>query len=147
MSHLLLRHRDIPEIDKIEVYNKNGGFEAYKKAVTAMKPQEITDIVKASGLRGRGGAGFPTGVKWGFIRRDDGKPHYLVINGDESEPGTFKDRYILHEDPHQLLEGMMITAWALKIHRSYLSIRCEVPEAARIVEKAIAEARAAGFIG
>ncbi len=130
----------------LECYLRHGGYESLKKALK-MKPEEVTAEVKASNLRGRGGAGFPTGVKWGFIKREDGKPHYLVVNGDESEPGTFKDRYILHEDPHQLLEGMMIAAWALNVHLSYIYIRCEFPEAARIVEKAIAEARAAGFIG
>ncbi len=125
---------------------RHGGYESLRKAL-AMEPAQIVSEVKASNLRGRGGAGFPAGVKWGFIKRDDGKPHYIVVNGDESEPGTFKDRYILHEDPHQLLEGMMIAAWALNVHLSYIYIRCEFPEAARIVEKAIAEAKAAGFIG
>ncbi|MBJ7326124.1 MAG: NADH-quinone oxidoreductase subunit NuoF [Chthoniobacterales bacterium] len=130
----------------IACYLRHGGYDSLKKAM-AMKPEEITAEVKASNLRGRGGAGFPTGVKWGFIRREDGKPHYLVVNADESEPGTFKDRYILHEDPHQLLEGMMIAAWALNVNLSYIYIRCEFPEAARIMEQAIAEARERGFIG
>ena len=144
---LVLRNVGRDDYDtSLDCYLRHGGYESLRKALK-MEPSAIVGEVKASNLRGRGGAGFPTGVKWGFIRRDDGKPHYLVINGDESEPGTFKDRYILHEDPHQLLEGMMITAWALKIHLSYIYIRCEFPEAARIVEKAIAEARAAGFIG
>ncbi len=91
MAHVLLRHRDIPNFNQLDVYRKNGGFEAFQKAVTAMKPNEVTDVVKASGLRGRGGAGFPTGMKWSFI---DNKswPHYVVANADESEPGTFKDR-------------------------------------------------------
>ena len=127
-------------------YLRHGGYESLQKALK-MKPEEIVAEVKASNLRGRGGAGFPVGVKWSFIKREDGKPHYLVVNGDESEPGTFKDRYILHEDPHQLLEGMMIAAWTLKVHLAYVYIHCEFPEAARIVEKAIAEAKAAGFIG
>ena len=130
----------------IDCYLRHGGYEALKKALK-MNPADIVAEVKASNLRGRGGAGFPTGVKWSLIKRDDGKPHYLVVNGDESEPGTFKDRYILHEDPHQLLEGMMIAAWALNVNLAYIYIRCEFPEAARIVEKAIAEARAAGIIG
>ena len=130
----------------LDCYLRHGGYESLKKALK-MKPEEIVAEVKTSNLRGRGGAGFPVGVKWSFIRREDGKPHYLVVNGDESEPGTFKDRYILHEDPHQLLEGMMIAAWALNVHLSYIYIRCEFPEAARIVTKAIAEARERGFIG
>jgi NADH-quinone oxidoreductase subunit F len=144
---LVLRHIGREDYDaSLDCYLRNGGYESLKKAL-AMKPDEIVNEVKASGLRGRGGAGFPCGVKWSFIKREDGKPHYLVVNGDESEPGTFKDRYILHEDPHQLLEGMMIAAWALNVHLSYIYIRCEFPEAARIVTKAIAEARARGFIG
>jgi len=144
---LVLRHVGREDYDaSIDCYLRNGGYESLKKAL-GMKPDEIVNEVKASGLRGRGGAGFPCGVKWSFIKREDGKPHYLVVNGDESEPGTFKDRYILHEDPHQLLEGMMIAAWALNVHLSYIYIRCEFPEAARIVTKAIAEARERGFIG
>ena len=130
----------------LDCYLRHGGYESLRKALQ-MDPAQIVAEVKASNLRGRGGAGFPAGVKWGFIKRDDGKPHYLVVNGDESEPGTFKDRYILHEDPHQLIEGMMIAAWALNVHLAYIYIRCEFPEAARIVERAIAEARAAGYVG
>lgn len=144
---LILRNVGREDYDpSIACYLRHGGYDSLKKAM-AMKPEEITAEVKASNLRGRGGAGFPTGVKWGFIRREDGKPHYLVVNADESEPGTFKDRYILHEDPHQLLEGMMIAAWALNVNLSYIYIRCEFPEAARIMEQAIAEAREHGFIG
>ena len=130
----------------IDCYLKNGGYEELKKAVK-MKPEEIIDEVKKANLRGRGGAGFPCGVKWGFIRRDDGKPHYITCNGDESEPGTFKDRYILHNDPHQLIEGMAIAAYALNVNLAYIYIRCEFPKAARIVTKALEEARAKGFLG
>ena len=144
---LVLRNIGREDYDtSIDCYLRHGGYESLKKALE-MKPEEIVNEVKASGLRGRGGAGFPCGVKWSFIKREDGKPHYIVVNGDESEPGTFKDRYILHEDPHQLLEGIMIAAWALKVHLSYIYIRCEFPEAARIVTKAIAEARERGFVG
>ncbi len=130
----------------IENYLKHGGYAELKKAL-GMKPDEIVDAVKKANLRGRGGAGFPCGVKWGFIRRDDGKPHYLVCNGDESEPGTFKDRYILHNDPHQLIEGMLIAAFALNVHLAYIYIRCEFPKAAEIVAQALHEARAKGFLG
>lgn len=130
----------------IETYLKYGGYNEAKKAFT-MQPDEIIAEVKASNLRGRGGAAFPTGVKWGFIRRDDGKPHYLCVNGDESEPGTFKDRVILHEDPHQLLEGIIITCFALNIHLAYIYIRCEFTHAKTILEKAIEEAKARGFLG
>jgi NADH-quinone oxidoreductase subunit F len=130
----------------IENYLAHGGYEEAKKAFT-MTPEAIVNEVKASNLRGRGGAAFPTGVKWGFIRRDDGKPHYLCVNGDESEPGTFKDRYILHRDPHQLLEGMIITCYALNIHLAYIYVRCEYTHAKEIMEKAIQEARDRGFLG
>lgn len=130
----------------IETYLAHGGYVEAKKAFT-MAPEAIISEVKASNLRGRGGAAFPTGVKWGFIRRDDEKPHYLCVNGDESEPGTFKDRYILHRDPHQLLEGMIITCYALNIHLAYIYVRCEYTHAKAIMEKAIQEARDQGFLG
>jgi NADH-quinone oxidoreductase subunit F len=130
----------------IETYLAHGGYESLRKAM-AMKPVEIVDAVKASNLRGRGGAGFPCGAKWGFIKHDDGKPHYIVVNADESEPGTFKDRYILHYDPHQLIEGLVISAYATNTHLCYIYIRCEFPRAARIVWDAIKEARARGFVG
>ena len=119
---------------------------AATKAV-AMQPAAIIDEVKKSGLRGRGGAGFPCGVKWGLVDRKSGKPIYLVVNADESEPGTFKDRYIMHQDPHQLIEGIMISAWANNVKQAYIYIRGEMPHGARILEKAIAEARAANFAG
>lgn len=130
----------------IETYLAHGGYESLRKALK-MKPAEIIDVVKAANLRGRGGAGFPAGAKWSFIKYDDGKPHYIVVNGDESEPGTFKDRYILHNDPHQLLEGLAIAAYATNTHLSYIYIRCEFPHAARIVWDAIQEARNRGFLG
>ena len=127
-------------------YQRNGGYEVLKKAVLR-KPEELVDEVKKSGLRGRGGAGFPCGVKWSLLDRKSGKPIYLVVNADESEPGTFKDRYIIHHDPHQLIEGIMITCFANKVERAFIYIRGEFPDGAKILEKAIAEARAAGFAG
>ena len=130
----------------IATYLAHGGYESLRQAL-AMKPSEIIDAVKAANLRGRGGAGFPCGTKWSFIKYDDGKPHYIVVNGDESEPGTFKDRYILHQDPHQLIEGLVISAFATNTHLAYIYIRCEFPHAARIVWNAIKEARASGFLG
>jgi NADH-quinone oxidoreductase subunit F len=130
----------------LETYVAHGGYEQLRKALQ-MTPADIIGAIKTSNLRGRGGAAFPTGVKWSFIRQDDGKPHYLVVNGDESEPGTFKDRYILHQDPHQLLEGVAISSFALGVKLAYIYIRCEFPHAARIVTEAIAEARQAGFLG
>jgi len=118
-----------------------------EKRVFTMKPADIVNEVKASGLRGRGGAGFPCGVKWGFIKPGGPKPTYLICNADESEPGTFKDRYIIHQDPHQLLEGMIISCFAVGAKLAYIYIRGEFPEGARILEKALAEARANGFLG
>ncbi len=130
----------------IECYVRHGGYAELKKGM-AMKPEDITVEVKASGLRGRGGAGFPCGVKWGFIKRGGPKPTYLICNADESEPGTFKDRYIIHQDPHQLIEGMILSCFAVGASLAYIYIRGEFPEGAQILEKALAEARAKGFLG
>ena len=130
----------------IDCYLADGGYEQLKKALT-MKPEEIVDEVKKSGVRGRGGAGFPCGVKWSFIKRGGPKPTYLICNADESEPGTFKDRYIIHQDPHQLLEGMIISCFAVDAHLAYIYVRGEFPEGAQILEKALADARAKNFLG
>ena len=130
----------------IDCYLRNGGYEQLKKAIT-MSRTEIVNEVKTSGLRGRGGAGFPCGVKWSFIKAEEKKPVYLICNADESEPGTFKDRYIIHEDPHQLLEGILISCFALNAKTAYIYIRGEFPEGARILERAIEEARAKNFLG
>jgi len=146
MAHLLLRHRDVPEISNLEVYKKNGGFEAFKKAVTAMKPQEVTDMVKASGLRGRGGAGFPTGIKWSFIPGNIW-PHYVVANADESEPGTFKDREIMESNPFQFLEGVAIAAFAVGANAAYVYLRGEFWQVAGSLDKNIAEMEKAGLLG
>ena len=131
---------------KIKTYLDEGGYEMAQKALK-MDPKAVIEEVKASGLRGRGGAGFPTGIKWGFIPPNNTKPVYLICNCDESEPGTFKDRYIVHQDPHQLIEGMVISAYAVGAHVAYIYIREEFPEAAIILEKAIAEAKKKGFVG
>lgn len=130
----------------IKTYLVDGGYAMLKKAFT-MDPKAIIEEVKTSGLRGRGGAGFPTGIKWGFIPPNNTKPVYLICNCDESEPGTFKDRYIVHQDPHQLIEGMVISAFAVGAHTAYIYIREEFPEAALILEKAIREAKRNGFLG
>jgi NADH-quinone oxidoreductase subunit F len=127
-------------------YERDGGYEDLKKALT-MKPEAIVDEVKKSGLRGRGGAGFPCGVKWSFVKRGGPKPTYLICNADESEPGTFKDRYIIHQDPHQLIEGMIISCFAVDARLAYIYIRGEFPEGAQILETALAVARAKGYIG
>ncbi|MGH7997812.1 MAG: NADH-quinone oxidoreductase subunit F, partial [Opitutaceae bacterium] len=130
----------------IDCYLRNGGYEVLRRAVTR-KPEDLAAEVKKSGLRGRGGAGFPCGVKWSLVDRKSGKPIYLIVNADESEPGTFKDRYILHQDPHQLIEGTMIACFANRVKQAYVYIRGEFPHGARILERAIAEARKAGFVG
>jgi len=130
----------------IDTYLSDGGYDQLKKALK-MEQQDIINEVKTSGLRGRGGAGFPTGVKWGFIPPGNTKPVYLICNAAESEPGTFKDRYIVHQDPHQLIEGMVISAFAVGAHVAYIYIREEFPEAAITLEKAIAEAHEKGFLG
>ena len=127
-------------------YLKEGGYAQLKKALK-LEPKAITEEVKLSGLRGRGGAGFPTGVKWGFIPPNNTKPVYLICNADESEPGTFKDRYIMYQDPHQLLEGMIISCFAVGAKLAYIYIREEFPEGAQILEIAIAEAKKKGFLG
>ena len=130
----------------IDCYLRDGGYKHLKKAVT-MSRVDILNEVKTSALRGRGGAGFPTGVKWSFIKPDEKKPVYLICNADESEPGTFKDRYIIHQDPHQLLEGVLISCYALNAHTAYIYIRGEFPEGAKILERAIEEARENNFLG
>jgi NADH-quinone oxidoreductase subunit F len=145
-EHILLRHRDISRFDQITAYRINGGFDALQKAITSMDPDDVTNEVKASGLRGRGGAGFPTGMKWSFI---DGHvwPHYVVANADESEPGTFKDREILEYNPYQFLEGVAICAYAVKASHAYIYLRGEFWTIARKLDMCIKEMEAAGFLG
>ncbi|MBC8331253.1 MAG: NADH-quinone oxidoreductase subunit NuoF [Anaerolineae bacterium] len=145
-EHVLLRHRDIPDINQLDVYQKDGGFEMFKKAVTAMKPEEVTDIVKASGLRGRGGAGFPTGVKWTFMDNKNW-PHYVVANADESEPGTFKDREIMESNPFQFLEGVAISSYAVGANAAYVYCRGEFWQVAHYLDEKIAEMETAGLLG
>ena len=146
MAALLLRHRDIPGIDKLDIYQNNGGFQAFKQAVTKMKPQEVIDLVKASGLRGRGGAGFPTGVKWSFIPNTIW-PHYVVANADESEPGTFKDREIMESNPLQFLEGVAIACYAVGANAGYVYLRGEFWRVADSLDEKIAEMEKAGWLG
>ncbi len=146
MAHVVLRHNDIPDINKLEVYKKNGGFAAFKNAVTKMKPNEVTDVVKNSGLRGRGGAGFPTGMKWSFIDNKNW-PHYVVANADESEPGTFKDREIMESNPFQFLEGLALASYAVGATVSYVYLRGEFWQVAAILDAKIAEMEEAGYLG
>jgi len=136
----------IPDSHTIESYKSRGGYTALTKALK-MDPDEIIDEIKKAGLRGRGGAGFPTGVKWGFIQRDSKKPIYLCCNADESEPGSFKDREILEQDPHQMLEGIIIACYTINSHKAYIYIRGEMPYGARIIEAAMNEAYEGGYLG
>jgi NADH-quinone oxidoreductase subunit F len=146
MAHVVLRHRDIPDIHKFDVYKKNGGFEAFTNAVKNMKPGDVTQIVKDSGLRGRGGAGFPTGMKWSFI---DNKswPHYVVANADESEPGTFKDREIMESNPFQFIEGVALACYAVGANAAYIYLRGEFWELAAFLDEKIAEMEKEGILG
>ena len=144
---LLLEHVNVPGIETLEVYRKMGGYSAAEKAIKTMQPDDITEEVKKSGLRGRGGAGFPAGMKWSFIDKKSEKPRYLVCNADESEPGTFKDRYLMEKIPHALIEGMLVSSFALGAKTSYIYIRGEYFYVLRILEKAIEEAYAAGLLG
>lgn len=144
--HILLRHRDIPDIGKLDVYRDQGGFETFKKAVTSMEPAEIKDLVHKSGLRGRGGAGFPTGLKWKFVD-DNNWPHYLVVNADESEPGTFKDREIMEKNPYQFLEGIMISAFAIGANDIYIYLRGEFWQLAHQLDEHIAKLKKEKLLG
>jgi NADH-quinone oxidoreductase subunit F len=143
---ILLANIDAPGQTTIEGYRSRGGYRALEKALK-MKPADVTAEVKASGLRGRGGAGFPTGMKWSFVDRSAGKPTYLLCNADESEPGTFKDRLLLEREPHMLIEGMVIASYALECHLSYIYMRGEFGFLERPIEKALDEAYAAGILG
>ena len=144
---ILLEHIDIPGIQTYDVYRKQGGYASVEKAIKTMTPDAIVEEVKKSGLRGRGGAGFPTGMKWSFLAKPEGVPRYLVCNADESEPGTFKDRYLMEKIPHILIEGMITSSFALGAKSSYIYIRGEYFYLVRILEKAIAEAYANGWLG
>lgn len=145
-DHILLRHRDIPDLDNLDIYRRHGGFETLKTVVTTKSPQEVIDIVKASGLRGRGGAGFPTGVKWGFLSPGV-FPRYVVANADESEPGTFKDREILERNPYQFLEGVAICAFAAQAETAYVYCRGEFWDLAQELERKIESLYKAKLLG
>ncbi len=142
---ILSEHYDKPSYKSLDGYKELGGYEDLAKALK-MDPKQIVEDVKASGLRGRGGAGFPTGVKWGFLP-ENGEPRYLLCNADEGEPGTFKDRLMMEAAPHQLIEGMIISAFAIKSHKSYIYIRGEYNDSIRSLEKALAEAYKDGLLG
>ncbi|MCX6351883.1 MAG: NADH-quinone oxidoreductase subunit NuoF [Bacteroidetes bacterium] len=147
MVKILLDKINVPGIKSYEVYRQNGGYTSVEKALKKMTPDEVTEEVKTSGLRGRGGAGFPTGMKWSFLDRKSERPRYLVCNADESEPGTFKDRYLMEFIPHLLVEGMITSSYALGANTSYIYVRGEFKWIIKILENAIAEAYAAGWLG
>src|SRR5512140_618279 len=146
MEHLILRDLDIPNLAAMDVYAKHSGYLALRKAVKEMTPEQVTDTVKAAGLRGRGGAGFPAGVKWSFLPKDV-FPKYVVVNGDESEAGTFKDHQLIENNPHQVIEGVMLCSYAVQAATAYIYLRGEFYEPAKTLQKAIDEAYGAGLLG
>ena len=147
MERILTRWLDIPNLRDIEVYLAHDGYTAARKAFFEMKPEEIVDEVKNSNLRGRGGAAFPTGTKWSFIPKNSPKPVYVCCNADESEPGTFANRYQLENDPHGIIEGILIACRAVGAHTCYIYLRGEFTRQKQILDVALAQARAKGFVG
>lgn len=147
MEKVITRNFGKPNSHRLEVYLQNKGYEAARRAITQMTPVQVIDEIKKSNLRGLGGAGFPTGSKWGFIPKANPKPKYLVINGDEGEPGTFKDKYILEQDPHALLEGIIVTCYAIGSHKAYVYIRGEYVKSLQTLQGAVDEAYKQGFLG
>ena len=146
-DNVLLRHETIPDIHKLDVYVAHDGYAAARTALTSLTPADVTAQVKDANLRGRGGAGFGTGMKWGFLPMDSDKPVYLCCNADESEPGTFKDRAIIEHNTHVLLEGILISSYAIGAHTAYIYIRGEFAYGAQCLERAIAAAYANGLLG
>ncbi|CAB4873214.1 MAG: NADH-quinone oxidoreductase subunit NuoF [Actinobacteria bacterium] len=146
LTPVITEHWDAPDLYTLEGYRRFGGYGALASALK-QDPDSIIQVVKDSGLRGRGGAGFPTGMKWGFVPQNDGKPHYLVVNADESEPGACKDIPIMMANPHALVEGVIIASYAIRASHAFIYIRGEVPNALRKVANAVEQARAAGFVG
>jgi NADH-quinone oxidoreductase subunit F len=145
-ARVISKHFGDPMQRRVDTYVERGGYGALKKAF-AVAPAEVIDVVKASGLRGRGGAGFPTGVKWSFMPKEPTKPHYLICNADESEPGTFKDRELMRWDPHQLIEGCLIGAYAIRAKHVYIYCRGEFFETNQVLARAVEDAYAKGYVG
>jgi NADH-quinone oxidoreductase subunit F len=147
MEKILTRniHKENPQ--SLDVYEAGGGYQQMRRALSSMGPDEITDEVKKSGLRGRGGAGFPTGLKWSFMPKQKSKPHYMLVNADESEPGTFKDRLLIEKDPHLVIEGSLISSFAIHADICFIYIRGEFVRPAEILQKAVDEAYAKGYAG
>ena len=146
LTPVLTAHWDDPKSFEIESYKKHGGYVALKNSLK-ITPDEVIGIVKDSGLRGRGGAGFPTGMKWSFVPQNDGKPHYLVVNADESEPGACKDIPLMLANPHSLVEGIAIASYAIRANHAFIYIRGEVPHVIRRVMNAVEQAYAEGLLG
>src|SRR5215471_15887996 len=144
---LQLRRVHLERSGTIDVYRRNGGYEAIKKVLDSMSPDEVINEVKKSALRGRGGAGFPTGMKWSFVPKDSPKAKYVICKADESEPGTCKDRPLMEMDPHQLIDGMVIAGRAINSHQGFIYIRGEYRYVLDLVDEAIAEAYNAGYLG
>ncbi|GAC1350042.1 MAG: NADH-quinone oxidoreductase subunit NuoF [Ktedonobacteraceae bacterium] len=143
---IITKDIDAPGLDTLEGYRQHGGYQALEKALKEYQPDDVVEMVKKSGLRGRGGAGFPTGMKWGFLAKNDQR-RYLCCNADESEPGTFKDRMLMEKNPHQLVEGVIITSYACRVGIAFIYVRGELAFAGRQIERAIEEAYAAGLVG
>ena len=146
LTPIITAHWDVPDYFTLEGYRRFGGYSALPKAL-GMDPDAVIGTVKDTGLRGRGGAGFPTGLKWSFVPQNDGKPHYLVVNADESEPGACKDVPIMMANPHALIEGVIISSYAIRANHAFIYIRGEVPQAIRRVATAVREAEQAGLLG
>ena len=146
MEKILTQHMGTPDLWKLETYRAHDGYGVLEKVLKERQPDEIIALIRDAGLRGRGGAGFPTGVKWGFLPKDE-RPRYLICNADESEPGTFKDRLLLEEDPHQVLEGLIISCYAVRVRLAFIYMRGEFFLGARRMQAAIDEAYAAGYLG
>ena len=144
---IILENIEVDGIHQLEVYRQHGGYQSLKKALKSMTPDQVVEEVKTAGLRGRGGAGFPTGMKWSFLDKKSGNPRYLICNADESEPGTFKDRYLMQHIPHRLIEGMICAAYALGANKAYIYVRGEFKAIIGILNTAIKEAYAAGLLG
>jgi NADH-quinone oxidoreductase subunit F len=147
-ERILTRYKETPSYTgTIEEYLAHGGYRALPEALKDMQPADLIERVKRSGLRGRGGAGFPCGVKWGFIPKDPSKPKYLVVNSDESEPGTFKDRMLIEEEPHQLIEGIALASYAIGCHQAFIYCRGEFVRGAQVLRRALEEAYGHGYLG
>jgi NADH-quinone oxidoreductase subunit F len=149
MERILTRNVDNPDAMTLSGYEAAGGYRALRKALTSMTPDAVTDEVKKSGLRGRGGAGFPCGLKWSFMPKevDPRRPHYFLINADESEPGTFKDRLLMEKDPHLVLEGSLLGAYAIRAKTVYIYIRGEFVYSTNVLMRAVAEAYTRNYAG